>query len=202
MNCHVTVNRGCRRQIPHPFPDGSAGFLRKMVYPLRFPHPPFPHPFPRRHGPRPQSWRAARPQPACADGSPENFSSTSFAESTTIGSSLLSGRRSCASLEKLRGKSFQESRRQARARPRRARHDFVKKCRHMGREFQVMTSCLTLFLTLFLRKRPGKVKSAAPSTHSGLTFLEERVPSAEADRRRGGVPYSAAVASEVGFRTD
>ena len=111
-----------------------------------------------------QSWRAARPQPACADGSPENFSSTSFAESTMIGSSLLSGRRTCASLQKLRGESFQESRRQARARPRRARHDFVKKCRHMGREFQVMTSCLTLFLTLFLRKRPGKVKSAAPSS--------------------------------------
>ena len=40
-----------------------------------------------------------------------------------IGSSLLSGRRTCASLQKLRGKSFQESRRQARAGPSRARHD-------------------------------------------------------------------------------
>ena len=130
-----------------------------------------------------ESHRRARARPkttkahesARADGSPENFSSTSFAESTTIGSSLLSGRRSCASLEKLRGKSFQESRRQARARPRRARHDFVKKCRHMGREFQVMTSCLTLFLTLFLRKRPGKVKSAAPS----MVSAEPAAPSAD-----------------------
>ena len=50
---------------------------------------------------------------ARADGSAENFSPATFAQSTMIGSSLLSGRRTCASLQKLRGKIFQGSRRRA-----------------------------------------------------------------------------------------
>ena len=52
-----------------------------------------------------------------ADGSPEKFSLVTFAVSTMVGSSARSGRCTCAPLRKLRRKSFQESRRCARAGP-------------------------------------------------------------------------------------
>ena len=44
-----------------------------------------------------------------ADGSPEKFSLATFAVSTTVGSSLISCRRTCAPRPKLPGKTFQES---------------------------------------------------------------------------------------------